>query len=411
MKILPKLKIINDPIYGFITIPSLLVFELIEHKYFQRLRRISQMGFSYIVYPGAHHTRLHHALGAMFLMQKAVQVLRSKKVDISNKEEESLYVAILLHDIGHGPFSHAMEKSIVENVGHEDISLLFMESLNLQFDKQLTVAIEIFKDEYPRKFLHQLVSGQLDMDRLDYLKRDSFYTGVSEGTVNSQRLIAMLNVRNDVLVVEEKGIYSIENFIVARRLMYWQVYLHKTGVVAEQLLLGVLKRAKQLSARGIDLPASNPLLFFLKNDIGINDFSEKILDTFSQIDDSDIISAMKAWIHEDDFVLKSLCHMLLYRDLLKIKVKSNPFSNQEVENKRVHFQNLYNISEEEASYFVFTGKLENQAYSMEKDTINLLRRNGKIIEVAKASDQLNIEALSKSVVKYYLCYPKNNKDS
>lgn len=369
------------------------------------------MGFSYIVYPGAHHTRLHHALGAMFLMQKAVQVLRSKKVDISNKEEESLYVAILLHDIGHGPFSHAMEKSIVENVGHEDISLLFMESLNLQFDKQLTVAIEIFKDEYPRKFLHQLVSGQLDMDRLDYLKRDSFYTGVSEGTVNSQRLIAMLNVRNDVLVVEEKGIYSIENFIVARRLMYWQVYLHKTGVVAEQLLLGVLKRAKQLSARGIDLPASKPLLFFLNNDIGINDFSEKILDTFSQIDDSDIISAMKAWIHEDDFVLKSLCHMLLYRDLLKIKVKSNPFSNQEVENKRVHFQNLYNISEEEASYFVFTGKLENQAYSMEKDTINLLRRNGKIIEVAKASDQLNIEALSKSVVKYYLCYPKNNKDS
>jgi|TARA_R110000851_G_scaffold253551_1_gene406017 uncharacterized protein len=411
LKTLPKHKIINDPIYGFITIPSKLVFDLMEHKYFQRLRRISQMGFSYIVYPGAHHTRFHHALGAMFLMQKAVQVLKSKGIAISEKEEEALYLAILLHDIGHGPFSHAMENSIVENISHEQISLLFMEALNRKFNKQLTLAIQIFKDEHPRKFLHQLVSGQLDMDRLDYLKRDSFYTGVPEGTVNAQRLIAMLHVKDDKLVVEEKGIYSVENFLVARRLMYWQVYLHKTGIVAEQLLVRVLKRAKQLSAKGVVLPASNGLRFFLNNNISINDFSEEVLDTFSKLDDYDIISAMKIWVSNDDFVLKNLSKMLLNRDLLKIKVKPQDFSNQKIEEKRKKLVETYTISEEEASYFVFKGKLENQAYSMEKDTINLLKKNGKIIDVAKASDQLNLEALSKSVVKYYMCYPKNNKDS
>ncbi len=411
MKTLPKHKIINDPIYGFITIPSKLVFDLMEHKYFQRLRRISQMGFSYIVYPGAHHTRLHHALGAMFLMQKAVQVLKSKGVSISEKEEEALYIAILLHDIGHGPFSHAMENSIVENISHEQISLLFMEALNRKFNKQLTLAIQIFRDKHSRKFLHQLVSGQLDMDRLDYLKRDSFYTGVPEGTVNAQRLIAMLHVKDDKLVVEEKGIYSVENFLVARRLMYWQVYLHKTGIVAEQLLVRVLKRAKQLSAKGVVLPASNGLSFFLNNNISINDFSEEVLDTFSKLDDYDIISAMKTWVSNDDFVLKNLSKMLLNRDLLKIKVKPQDFSNQKIEEKRKKLAETYAISEEDASYFVFKGKLENQAYSMEKDTINLLKKNGKIIDVAKASDQLNLEALSKSVVKYYMCYPKNNRDS
>lgn len=411
MKSLLKHKIINDPIYGFITIPSKLVFDLMEHKYFQRLRRISQMGLSYIVYPGAHHTRFHHALGAMFLMQKAVQVIQFKGVVISEKEEEALYTAILLHDIGHGPFSHAMENSIVENISHEQISLLFMEALNRKFNNQLTLAIKIFKDEHPRKFLHQLVSGQLDMDRLDYLKRDSFYTGVPEGTVNAQRLITMLNVKDDKLVVEEKGIYSVENFLVARRLMYWQVYLHKTGIVAEQLLVRVLKRAKQLTAQGVDLPASNGLNFFLKNNISLNDFSEEVLDTFSKLDDYDIISAMKAWVSNDDFVLKNLSKMLLNRDLLKVKVKAQPFSKQIVEEKRSKVIATFNISEEEASFFVFTGKLENQAYSMEKDTINLLKKNGKIIDVARASDQLNLEALSKSVVKYYMCYPKNNKHS
>lgn len=411
MKTLPKLKIINDPIYGFITIPNKLVFDLIEHKYFQRLRRISQMGFSYIVYPGAHHTRFHHALGAMYLMQKAVQTLQSKGVKISEKEEAALYIAILLHDIGHGPFSHAMENSIVENISHEQISLLLMEALNQKFNKQLTLAIQIFKDENPRKFFHQLVSGQLDMDRLDYLKRDSFYTGVPEGTVNAQRLIAMLNVKDDKLVVEEKGIYSVENFLVARRLMYWQVYLHKTGIVAEQLLVRVLKRAKQLTSQGVDLSASKALKFFLNNNISINDFSEEVLNTFSKLDDYDIISGMKMWVSNDDFVLKNLSKMLLNRDLLKVKVKSKPFSIQKINEKQKNLIEAFNISEEEACFFVFTGKLENQAYSMEKDTINLLKKNGKIIDVAKASDQLNLEALSKSVVKYYMCYPKNNTNS
>ncbi|MGB3342423.1 MAG: HD domain-containing protein [Aequorivita sp.] len=405
------IKIINDPIYGFITIPSKLVFQLMEHKFFQRLRRISQMGFSYIVYPGAHHTRFHHALGAMFLMQKAVQVLRAKDVEISHKEEESLYIAILLHDIGHGPFSHAMERSIVENVSHEQISLLFMEYLNKKFNKRLNLAIKIFKDEYPRKFLHQLVSGQLDMDRLDYLKRDSFYTGVPEGTVNAERIIAMLNVKDDSLVIEEKGIYSIEKFIVARRLMYWQVYLHKTGIVAEQLLVRILKRAKELSASGIDLPASEALSFFLKNNIDLKHFSEKVLDTFAKLDDSDIIWAMKTWSDNDDFVLKNLSKMLLERDLLKIQIKTKPIPIEKMDKKIEELVNKYKISKEEASYFVFTGTIENQAYSMDKDTINLLKKNGKVVDVAKASDQLNLEALSKSVVKYYMCFPKNKHSS
>ncbi|WP_313113283.1 HD domain-containing protein [Aequorivita sediminis] len=411
MKTFPKLKFINDPIYGFITIPSKLVFDLIEHRYFQRLRRISQMGFSYIVYPGAHHTRFHHALGAMFLMQKAVQTLKSKGVDISTNEEEGLYIAILLHDIGHGPFSHAMENSIVENVSHEHISLLFMETLNSELNNRLSLAIEIFKNEYSRKFFHQLVSGQLDMDRLDYLKRDSFFTGVPEGTVNAQRLIAMLNVKNDALVVDEKGIYSVENFLVARRLMYWQVYLHKTGIVAEQLLVRVLKRAKQLTAQGVELHASKNLQFFLKNNITIDSFSEEVLDTFSKLDDYDIVSAMKVWVDNDDFVLKNLSSMLLNRDLLKVKVKSKPYLDKKVKSKREKLMDKYQLSEEEAAYFVFSGTLQNQAYSMEKETINLLLKNGKIIDVAKASDQLNLEALSKSVVKYYMCYPKNSTDS
>ena len=401
------IKIINDPIYGFITIPTKLVFQLMEHKYFQRLRRISQMGFSYIVYPGAHHTRFHHALGAMFLMQKAVQVLQAKGVKISSKEEESLYIAILLHDIGHGPFSHAMERSIVENVSHERISLLFMESLNHEFNNRLTLAIKIFKDEYPRKFLHQLVSGQLDMDRLDYLKRDSFYTGVPEGTVNAERIIAMLNVKEDSLVIEEKGIYSIEKFIVARRLMYWQVYLHKTGIVAEQLLVRILKRAKELSAGDTELPASKALGFFLNHSIDLNQFSEEVLDTFAKLDDSDIIWAMKTWSEHEDFVLKNLSKMLLERILLKIQVKNKPISIEKVKKKIEEMAIKFKISEEEAAYFVFTGTMENQAYSMEKDTINLLKKNGKTVDVAMASDQLNLEALSKSVVKYYMCFPKN----
>ena len=403
-----KLKIVNDPIYGFITIPGPLIFDLIEHPYFQRLRRISQMGMSYLVYPGAHHTRFHHALGAMFLMQKAVQVLRLKGINISDEEGEALQIAILLHDIGHGPFSHAMEHSIVENISHEEISILFMEKLNVEFDNKLSLAIKIFKNEYHRKFLFQLISSQLDMDRLDYLRRDSFYTGVSEGSVNSERLIAMLNVEDDKLVVEEKGIYSVEKFIVARRLMYWQVYLHKTGLVAEQLLMRLLKRAKELTQRGMDLPASAALSFFLKNTISMNEFSDDILELFSKLDDYDIISAMKSWVTEDDFVLQELSKMLLNRDLLKISLKNKPISLEKLIEKRESVQLKHNLSEGEASYFVFGGEIDNQAYNMEKETINLLTESGKIIDVAKASDQLNLEALSKRVVKYYLCYPKGN---
>ena len=288
-----KLKILNDPIYGFITIPNTLIFDLIAHPYFQRLRRISQMGLSYLVYPGAHHTRFHHAIGCMHLMQKAIQVLRFKEVEITKEEEEGLLIAILLHDIGHGPFSHAMEHSIVNEIHHEHISLLFMEALNDNFNGSLTLAIQIFKGTYPKKFMNQLVSGQLDIDRADYLKRDSFFSGVAEGNINSERIITMLNVFNGELVVEEKGIYSVEKFLVARRLMYWQVYLHKTSLVAEQLLIRVLKRAKELVDNGVSLQASSALSFFIHQKISGDDFNETILKTFSRLDDYDIISAMK----------------------------------------------------------------------------------------------------------------------
>lgn len=401
-----NLKIVNDPIYGFITIPSPLIFDLIEHPYFQRLRRISQMGMSYLVYPGAHHTRFHHALGAMFLMQKAVEVLQSKGVDISDKEKEALLIAILLHDIGHGPFSHAMEHSIVENIAHEDISLLFMKELNTIFNGSLTLAITIFKNQYHRKFLHQLISGQLDMDRLDYLRRDSFYTGVSEGSVNSQRLIAMLHVKDDLLVVEEKGIYSVEKFIIARRLMYWQVYLHKTGLVAEKLLMQVLKRAKELTNQGITLESSKALSYFLKTSVTQDDFNPSVLDKFSKLDDTDIIGAMKSWQYHTDFVLSTLCAMLLNRDLLKIEIQHKEIPTHKISDKIQLVMHKFDINEDQASYFVFSDSISNQAYSMDKDTINLLTKQGEVIDVAKASDQLNIEALSKKVTKYYLCYPK-----
>jgi len=402
-----KLKIINDPIYGFISVPSPLLFQLIEHPYFQRLRRISQMGMSYLVYPGAHHTRFHHALGALFLMQKAVQVLRFKGITISEAESEALYIAILLHDIGHGPFSHAMENSIVEGISHEQISLLFMEELNVNFNNRLTLAIQIFKDEYDRKFLHQLISSQLDVDRLDYLRRDSFYTGVSEGSIGSERLITMLNVHDDSLVVEEKGIYSVEKFLVARRLMYWQVYLHKTGIVAEQLLVRILKRAKELSGQGQKLEASKALSFFLNKNMTESNFSSEGLDKFAALDDYDIVSAMKAWSTSEDFVLRHLSSMLLNRELLKIKFKKRPVSVEKLEKKRIKLQEKHNLSVHEASYFVFSGEISNQAYRMDSDTINLITKTGKVVDVAKASDQLNLKALAKEVVKHYLCYPKS----
>lgn len=406
MAIKPKLKLFNDPIYGFITIPNERIFKLIAHPCFQRLRRISQMGMSYLVYPGAHHTRFHHALGCLHLMQKAIDILRYKGIEISAEEEEGLYIAILLHDIGHGPFSHAMEHSIVEGVSHERISLLFMEKMNEDNELDLTLGIAIFKGSYRRRFMNQLVSSQLDMDRLDYLKRDSFYTGVAEGNINSERIITMLNVVDDQLVVEEKGIYSVEKFLVARRLMYWQVYLHKTGVAAEQLLIRVLKRAKELIEKGNSLECSPALSHFLYNKVRLEDFDSENLTIFSRLDDYDIISAMKLWEFNEDFVLKNLCEMLLHRKLLKVKLKKKPIKAEKLEKCKLAVKNKYNLSEAEAAYFVFSGEIYNVAYTSEINKIRILHRNGKISDVARASDQLNLKALSRPVVKYYICYPK-----
>lgn len=408
MKQNSKLKIINDPIYGFITIPSPLIFDIIEHPFFQRLRRISQMGLSYLVYPGAHHTRFHHALGCIHLMDKAIKVLRFKGVEISEDEEEALLIAILLHDIGHGPFSHALEHSLVGGVNHEEISLKFMHQLNDEFDGKISLAIEIFTDKYPKKFLCQLLSSQLDMDRLDYLKRDSFYTGVAEGNVNSERLISMLNVRNDEIVIEEKGIYSVEKFLVARRLMYWQVYLHKTGLCAEQILIKAIKRAKYLVQQGKEIFGSESLLFFLKNDIELNDFNKNELETFAKLDDFDIIYVVKMWMNADDVVLKNLSRMLINRQLPKIKLKDKPISNAKYQEEFESFMKNNNMTAEEANYFIFKGEANNLAYTTSDQPIKILYKNGKLKDVSKASDQFNLKALSKVVTKYYLCYPKNN---
>ncbi|NBL65170.1 HD domain-containing protein [Flavobacterium sp. NST-5] len=401
-----KLKIFNDPIYGFITIPNSLIFDLIQHPYFQRLRRISQMGLSYLVYPGAHHTRFHHALGSMHMMQKTIEVLRFKDVKISPEEENALLIAILLHDIGHGPFSHAMEHSIVENVSHESISLLFMNQLNEEFSGQLSLAIQIFKGEYHRKFMLQLISSQLDMDRMDYLKRDSFYTGVAEGNINSERLVQMMNVVDDILVVEEKGIYSVEKFLMARRLMYWQAYLHKTSLVAEIILTKTLKRAKELTQKGTMLWCSEPLQFFLQNKIEREDFSPTILQKFANLDDSDIISALKSWSYHDDFILSTLSKMIIDRDLLKIKFGTEKFTPENVEVLKLKLTDFYRISQQEASYFIFKGKIKNQAYSKIAEPIRILRKDKTIEDVVEASDHLNLKALSKPVTKYFICFPK-----
>ena len=365
------------------------------------------MGMSYLVYPGAHHTRFHHAIGCMHLMQKAVQVLRFKGVEISEDEKNALYIAILLHDIGHGPFSHAMEHSIVNGVSHEQISLLFMEKLNAEFNNDLTLAIKIFKGEYPRPFMCELISSQIDMDRADYLKRDSFYTGVAEGNINSERLITMLNVKDNKLVIEDKGIYSIEKFLVARRLMYWQVYLHKTSLTAEQLLIRVLKRAKELTKKGVKLPASKPLQYFLNEEIILNNFNTESLETFSKLDDYDIVSAMKAWQYHEDFILKNLCDMIINRDLLKVKIKKKPIEASVLIQHKEELITKYSISKAEADYFVFTGEISNQAYTRKKQGITILHKNGKTEDVVKASDQLNLKALAKPVTKYYICYPKS----
>jgi len=403
-----KLKILNDPIYGFTNIPNSLLYDIIEHPYFQRLRRVSQMGFSNMVYPGANHTRFHHAIGCLHLMQKAVCVLRFKEVDISNEEANALYIAILLHDIGHGAFSHALEHSIVDGISHEEISLKFMEKLNKEFNGQLTMAIRVFEGKYHRRFLNQLISSQLDIDRLDYLKRDSFYTGVAEGNISSERLIAMIHVVNDELVIEQKGIYSVEKFLIARRLMYWQVYLHKTGLSAENMLVNVLRRAKELSQKGERLFASKALTYFLTTKITKENFTDETLEIFSKLDDYDILSAIKEWTDSSDKVLSLLSKMIVDRNLLKVEIQQAHFSEADIDAKISELKSTMNLSDSEARYFVFQMKIQNQAYNPSMP-IKILNKNGELKDIAKASDQLNLQALTKPVIKHFVCYPKQMK--
>ena len=402
-----KKKIINDPVYGFITIPDEIIFDILEHPHMQRLRRIMQLGLSHLVYPGANHTRFHHVLGAMHLMSQAVSTIRRKGHEITVDEERAVCLAILLHDIGHGPFSHALEYDIVCGVSHEEISSFFIEELSKEFDGQLDMALLIFQNKYSKPFLHQLVSSQLDMDRLDYLNRDSFYSGVSEGIIGTDRLIEMLNVRDGQLVLEEKGIYSIEKFIVARRLMYWQVYLHKTVVSAEFMLIHALRRAKFLAKRGDGVFASPALAFFMQQDITENDFHKRkeVLENFAQLDDYDIWSAIKIWQSHSDLILSQLSKSLVNRKLFKIVISKDPFSDERIAAERKRVQDTYQLSNDEVDYFVYSDILTNKAYNQDKQNINLLMKNGDIIDLTKASDNLNISALAQPVEKYFLCFP------
>jgi HD superfamily phosphohydrolase len=405
---LNKKKIINDPVYGFISIPTELIFDLIEHPYFQRLRYIKQVGMTHLVYPGALHTRFHHALGAMHLMGLAIETLRNKGQEISPEEEEAVTIAILLHDIGHGPFSHALEESIVENISHEDISTMIMQRLNLQFNGRLSMAINIFEGNYPHQFLHQLVSSQLDMDRMDYLNRDSFFTGVSEGVISSDRIIKMLNVVDDQVVVEEKGIYSIEKFLIARRLMYWQVYLHKTVIAAEQTLVKILKRSRELAVRGEEVFTTPALSKFLKKPVSRDAFmnEDHCLETFASLDDTDIMAAVKVWAMHDDFVLSKLCKDLIHRDLYKVDITNEPPDKAFISKLTKSAVEKYNISEHEASYFVFEDTIHNKAYKPGDGNIWILMKDGSIKDITAASDNSNLEALAKTVKKHILCYKK-----
>lgn len=404
-----KRKIINDPVYGFITIRNERIFDIIDHPYFQRLRRIKQMGLSELVYPGAHHTRFHHAIGAMHLMSSTLENLRYKGIEISDKEFEATLIAILLHDIGHGPFSHALEFSLLQNVSHEDLSRIIIERLNDEFQGSLTLALAIFNGNHEKKFLHQLVSSQLDIDRLDYLKRDSFFTGVSEGTIGADRIIKMLDVKDGQLVVEEKGIYSIENFLSARRLMYWQVYLHKAGVSAEKMLITIIKRAKYLSKKGVQLNMSPQLAIFFKQDIGMEHFTkdENVLKAFGQLDDYDVWGAIKMWAYQEDFVLSKLCQMLLHRNLFKIQLSSESLDKNRKKEILNQISSQYNISEKEAKYFFDMGQLTNNAYQLADQKIMILAKDGQVRDVVEAADLPNIKAMTKVVRKYYHCWPKD----
>ncbi len=403
-------KIINDPVYGFITIKDQKIIEIINHPYFQRLRRIKQLGLTNLVYPGALHTRFHHAIGAMHLMQQAIHILRSKKIDISEEEEESALIAILLHDIGHSPFSHALENTIVQGVSHEYLSSILMRELNRQFSNELKLAIDIFEDKYERKFFHQLVSSQLDTDRLDYLLRDSFFTGVSEGIIGTDRIIKMITIVKDKLVVEQKGIYSIEKFLIARRLMYWQVYLHKTVLAAENMLVNILKRAKELERKyHYNLFATPALKFFLTNNFTKDAFhnSDDVLENFVFLDDNDMIASIKVWTKCEDFVLSTLCQKFINRQLFRNILQNTIIPQQQVKSIQSKVLKKYpQIKKNELHYFIINDSVNNYAYVKSKFKIEIY--NGKnLIDIANASDNFNIQSLSKKVTKYFLCYDKS----
>lgn len=409
-----KRKIINDPVYGFINISFELLFDIIEHPYFQRLRRIKQLGLTNSVYPGANHTRFQHALGTVYLIQSAVNIIRLKDHEITPEEEEAVTLALLLHDIGHGPFSHTTEYNLVGNLNHEELSILFIEELNRQFNNRLADTLLIVKNQHPKKFLHELVSSQLDMDRLDYLKRDSFFTGVSEGVIGSDRIIKMLNVVDDKLVIDEKGIYSIEKFLLARRLMYWQVYLHKTVIATEQLLLNIMRRARTLITSGEKLFGTPFLLFFLNTDFSrktIYHLSEKdqkeILHNFAQLDDSDILSAIKVWSISDDLLLSSLCKRFLNRQLYKIEIQNQPIAQERIEQLNQRYINNEYMPAPFIDYFIFSGEISNNAYNVNDEKIKILHKNGELVDITTASEILKTDNLSQTTTKYFLCYPKD----
>ncbi len=411
-----KRKIINDPVYGFISIPGDLIYDIIQHPYVQRLRNIRQLGLTGFVYPGANHSRFQHCLGALHLMDNALKTLRGKGVDISREEEEASMIAILLHDIGHGPFSHALENSIISGIRHEDLSLLLMEKLNEEFGGKLGLAIDIFRGTYGRKFLHELISGQMDMDRLDYLRRDSFFTGVIEGSVGSDRIIRMLSVVNDRLVMDEKGIYSLEKFLIARRLMYWQVYMHKTVLSSESLLVKVLRRAREVSFEGTEIFTTPALKFFLRNNIGPADlgpaglFSPGIIaSNFTRLDDTDILSSAKYWTDSSDPVLSDLSRRLMTRNLLSVELQNEPFRAGRIDELSEAAVNYLRISPDLAGYYVFSGTVSNRTYAPDSPEVMILLKNGTIADITEVSDMFEHRLLSERITKYYLCYPKEIK--
>lgn len=401
-------KIINDPVFGFIKIPRGLLYDIVKHPLMQRLTRIKQLGMASVVYPGAQHTRFQHSLGAFYLMSEAIQSLTQKGIFIFDSEAEAVQAAILMHDIGHGPFSHVLENTLIKGISHEEISLLMMDQMNKEMNGRLNLAIKIFKDQYPKHFLHQLISSQLDMDRLDYLRRDSFFTGVTEGNIGSARIIKMLNVVDDNLVVDHKGIYSIENYLTTRRLMYWQVYLHKTTVAYEKSLVNLLMRAKHLANKGKQIFAPPALHYFLYHTVDANTFlkDSEALACYEQLDDSDIWSSVKVWAKSNDKILSILARDLLERNIFRVEIREEPFGEEEISQLVGNLSNKLNVSREDARYLVSVNTIEKDMYDVSDDLISILYKDGTIKDISLASEILNVALLSKKIRKYYLCYQR-----